>query len=89
VLSVLLRKAGQEARSSVVITNAYQHRYETLKVAIIYNCPCTLTISMNVPRADVGGSLAVLCGIMGTLYGYPLFDPLAGILVSGMIAKQV
>lgn len=57
-------RAGEAARSSVVITNAWQH------------------------RADVGVSMAVFTGVLGGMAGYPLLDPLAGLLVSGMIAKQ-
>ena len=58
-------KAGKAAQSTVVITNAYQH------------------------RADVGVSMGIFCGVCGGLFGYPLLDPLAGLLVSGMIARQV
>ena len=58
-------KAGEAAQSSVVITNAWQH------------------------RADVGVSFAVFCGVFGGIFGYPLLDPLAGLMVSGMIGRQV
>lgn len=57
-------KAGQDANSSVVIANAWQH------------------------RSDAFASCAVLCGLMGSASGYPLFDPLAGVLVAGIIANQ-
>lgn len=39
-------------------------------------------------RADVLLSGAVLCGISGSMLGYPLLDPLAGLLVSGVIVYQ-
>ncbi|MBU0600278.1 cation diffusion facilitator family transporter [bacterium] len=38
-------------------------------------------------RSDALSSLAALIGILLTLAGYPLFDPLAGIFVSGLIIK--
>jgi cation diffusion facilitator family transporter len=57
-------KAGQDANSSVVIANAWQH------------------------RSDAFASCAVLCGLVGSASGYPLFDPLAGVLVAGIIANQ-
>lgn len=39
-------------------------------------------------RSDVGTSSAVFIGLLGTAMGYPLLDPLAGLLVGGVIIKQ-
>ena len=39
-------------------------------------------------RSDVGTSSAVFAGLLGSYLGYPLLDPLAGLLVSGVIIKQ-
>ncbi len=40
-------------------------------------------------RADVSTSSAVFVGLIGSMMGYPLLDPLAGILVAGVIVRQV
>ena len=34
-------------------------------------------------------SLAVFAGLTGSMMGYPLLDPLAGLLVAGLIVRQV
>jgi cation diffusion facilitator family transporter len=39
-------------------------------------------------RADVGVSAGVFLGLGGSLMGYPLLDPLAGLFVAGVIVKQ-
>lgn len=39
-------------------------------------------------RADAFVSASVMCGLSFGLVGYPLMDPLAGLLVSTLIAKQ-
>jgi cation diffusion facilitator family transporter len=39
-------------------------------------------------RSDALVSSAVLVGLVGTYSGYPLMDPLTGLLVSGIICKQ-
>ena len=40
-------------------------------------------------RADVSTSAAVFVGLIGSMAGYPLLDPLAGLLVAGLIVRQV
>jgi divalent metal cation (Fe/Co/Zn/Cd) transporter len=40
-------------------------------------------------RADVSTSSAVFFGLIGSMLGYPLLDPLAGVLVAGVIVRQV
>lgn len=53
---------------------------------------CYLTmlfLSSLVFRADVSTSLAVFVGLLGSMAGYPLLDPLAGLLVAGLIVRQV
>ncbi|MBT9155169.1 MAG: putative cation efflux system protein [Firmicutes bacterium] len=39
-------------------------------------------------RGDAGASLAVLVGVVGAYLGYPILDPLAGILVAVLIANM-
>ncbi|CAM9317606.1 unnamed protein product, partial [Ectocarpus fasciculatus] len=39
-------------------------------------------------RADAFVSTAVLTGLIGSLYGYPLMDPMAGLFVATLIGKQ-
>lgn len=34
-------------------------------------------------------SAAVFVGLIGSMMGYPLLDPLAGLLVAGLIVRQV
>lgn len=39
-------------------------------------------------RSDVFVSISVFCGLAGSFAGLPVLDPLAGLLVSGVILKQ-
>ncbi|NHL69222.1 cation transporter [Burkholderia ambifaria] len=39
-------------------------------------------------RSDAASSLVVGCGIVGNLLGYPLLDPVAALIVGGMIVKM-
>lgn len=39
-------------------------------------------------RSDVFVSISVFCGLTGSFAGMPILDPLAGLLVSGVILKQ-
>lgn len=39
-------------------------------------------------RSDAASSLVVACGIVGNLLGYPLLDPVAALIVGGMIVKM-
>ncbi|RQZ51673.1 cation diffusion facilitator family transporter [Burkholderia sp. Bp9099] len=39
-------------------------------------------------RSDAASSLVVACGIVGNLFGYPLLDPVAALIVGGMIVKM-
>ena len=48
-----------------------------------------LLFHLGAPRADVSTSLAVFVGLIGSMMGYPLLDPLAGLLVAGLIVRQV
>ena len=40
-------------------------------------------------RSDVLLSSAVLVGLVGSIAGYPILDPIAGLLVSGVILNLV
>jgi Cation efflux family len=40
-------------------------------------------------RSDAMVSLAVLVALLGSMRGYPIMDPLCGVLVSAVIGKQV
>ncbi len=39
-------------------------------------------------RADAVASSAVFAGLVGSMMGYPILDPLAGVMVAGLICKQ-
>jgi len=39
-------------------------------------------------RGDAGASFAALCGVVGAYLGYPILDPLAGLLVAALIAHM-
>ncbi|KVQ46915.1 cobalt transporter [Burkholderia territorii] len=39
-------------------------------------------------RSDAASSLVVACGVVGNLFGYPLLDPVAALIVGGMIVKM-
>ncbi len=39
-------------------------------------------------RSDAASSLVVSIGLMGNLMGYPLLDPIAALIVGGMVAKM-
>ncbi len=39
-------------------------------------------------RSDAASSLVVGIGIVGNLAGYPILDPIAALVVGGMIAKM-
>lgn len=47
-----------------------------------------LTSSVLQSRSDVSTSMAVFAGLIGSMMGYPILDPVAGILVAGVIIKQ-
>jgi len=51
---------------------------------------CSSTIIANAwqHRSDSFVSAAVLTGVAGSMLGFPLLDPLAGLMVSGVIIKQ-
>lgn len=90
---ILARYAGKQANSAAVIANAWQHRYAHRLTGL------DLTFAVMLPphspptclsrRTDVGVSAAVFAGLVGSNLGYPLLDPLAGILVAGVIVRQV
>ncbi len=40
-------------------------------------------------RSDANASIAVFIGLVGSMLGYPILDPAAGVLVAGLIIKQV
>lgn len=50
---------------------------------------CLLVMCCDCLRADVSTSAAVFVGLIGSMMGYPLLDPLAGLLVAGLIVRQV
>ena len=39
-------------------------------------------------RTDALSSVVALAGLLGTIGGMPLLDPIAGVVVSGMILKE-
>ena len=39
-------------------------------------------------RSDAGASLIVLFGLLGSMYGWPLLDPLAAVIIGGLIIKM-
>ena len=48
-----------------------------------------LIAKSKLKRSDVAISFAVFLGLVGSINGYPLADPLAALLVSGIIVRQV
>jgi cation diffusion facilitator family transporter len=58
----------------------------TFKIADKINSP-TLKADAYHHRGDVYTSIAVVIGVMGSILGYPLLDPLVGIVVSLIIIK--
>lgn len=40
-------------------------------------------------RSNAASSLAVVCGIVSNLFGYPLLHPVGALIVGGMIVKRV
>lgn len=87
------RKAGKAAHSDAVIANAWQHRYMRPPFSpftiVVNNIFYRLFVCVIVHRADVSTSLAVFVGLLGSMAGYPILDPLAGLLVAGLIVRQV
>lgn len=47
-----------------------------------------LLISSTYCRSDVSTSIAVFAGLIGSMLGYPILDPIAAMVVSGVIIKQ-
>jgi len=94
-------KAGQAADSSTVIANAwlvfdlnvanhpiYSSILFSKFVLFFYTQLYHHLNPSRQHRADSFVSGAVLAGVSGSMMGYPLLDPVAGILVSGLIFKQ-
>jgi hypothetical protein len=46
-------------------------------------------IHVYIIHSDAAVSSAVLIGLLGSMNGYSILDPMAGILVAGVIIKQV
>jgi cation diffusion facilitator family transporter len=77
------------ANSSAVIANAWQHRYVSCSSFLsFYFLWIICLIHILYIRSDVSTSLAVFAGLIGSMMGYPILDPVAGILVAGVIMKQ-
>jgi cation diffusion facilitator family transporter len=60
---------------------------QTLKIGQEVNSSVVIANAWH-HRSDAFVSTAVLFGLFGTYYGYPLMDSLTGLLVSGIICKQ-
>jgi hypothetical protein len=54
-------------------------------ICILYSKLC----NSDDNRSDAIVSGAVFVGLAGSMAGYPVLDPIAGVLVSGLIAQQV
>jgi cation diffusion facilitator family transporter len=68
-----------------IVFKELMSRY-TLRVAEDIRSPALKADALN-HRSDVYTSIAVLAGVSGAILGYPILDPLAGILVSIVIIK--
>ena len=68
-----------------IIIKEWISRY-TLKIASIIKSPA-LKADAQHHRSDVYTSVVVLIGVFGAMAGYPVLDPLAGLLVSLVIIK--
>lgn len=88
-----IRNPNLEAPSSIAIWPAlvsivfkeWMYRY-TVRVGKKIDSPALIADAWH-QRTDAFSSVAALIGIIGALLGFPILDPLAGIVVAGMIAK--
>lgn len=88
-----IRNPNLEAPSSIAIWPAvisivfkeWMYRY-TLRVGKRIDSPALIADAWH-QRTDAFSSIAALIGITGAVLGYPILDPLAGIVVAGMIGK--
>lgn len=69
--------------SIIVKEILYRFTYKAGKEA---NSPATIANAKD-HRSDVFATSATFLGILGARMGYPILDPLAGIFISGFIAK--
>ncbi len=89
IIKLLYREAGQNANSHAVIANAWQHRFINSFLFDVFLSLFIIITFLLLYRSDVFVSCAVFAGLSGSYMGYPFLDPLAGLLVSGVILKQV
>src|SRR6056297_1530062 len=59
----------------------------TYKAGVESNSPATIANAKD-HRSDVFATIATFIGILGARMGYPILDPIAGIIISGFIAKM-
>jgi cation diffusion facilitator family transporter len=69
-----------------IIVKEVLYRF-TYKAGIESNSPATIANAKD-HRSDVLATSATFLGILGARMGYPILDPLAGIIISGFIAKM-
>lgn len=80
-------KVGALSVSGVsVVVKELLFRY-TLKAGQLANSSTVMANAWQ-HRADAGVSSAVFAGLAGSMCGYPLLDPLAALMVAGVIMQQ-
>jgi cation diffusion facilitator family transporter len=88
-----VRNPNLEAPNSIAIWPAvisiafkeWMYRY-TIRVGKKIDSPALIADAWH-QRTDAFSSVAALIGITGAVLGFPILDPLAGIVVAGMIMK--
>lgn len=85
-MSSSMMLAGLGVAGISVVAKETLYRY-TIKAGTEENSASVVANAWQ-HRGDAFISSAVFIGILGTMNGYPLLDPLAGLLVSGVIVKQ-
>lgn len=68
-----------------IITKEWMYRY-TVKVGESIESPALIADAWH-HRTDAFSSIAALIGITGAVLGFPILDPIAGIVVAAMIIK--
>lgn len=77
--------AAWAAIASLVIKEAmFQYTY---KVGKLINSSAIIADAWH-HRSDAFSSIAALIGILGAIYGYPILDPLAGVVVAILILRM-
>ena len=86
-------KAGKRARSASVVANAWNHRADALSSAValggVFGAPSSEAQAAGHICAGTGAHPSACAGDpSGGICGFPLLDPVAGLLIAGLIGKS-